>query len=196
MLQFGMQFHGNTVMNPLQPAVFLDRDGTLNENLVYLTSPAEMRLLPGVGEALQLLRSAGFACVVVTNQSAVGRGMISAGDLERIHDEMIRQLAMAGAALDGIYACTEVLDHSDRKPAPGMLLRAAAELRLDLPNSWMIGDSLRDVQAGQNAGCKGCILVRTGHPIDDVLPVNSPQVHVADDLLSAARFILSFDARG
>src|SRR5262245_12470795 len=92
-----------------RPAVFLDRDGTLNANLDYLTRVEEMRLLPGAAEALRLLREAGFVCVVVTNQSAVGRGMICDADLEQIHEEMKRQLAELGASLDGIYACTSVL---------------------------------------------------------------------------------------
>jgi histidinol-phosphate phosphatase family protein len=173
-------------MSTPRPAVFLDRDGTLNENLAYLTRPEEMRLLPGVGAALNDLRAAGFVCVVVTNQSAVGRGMMSETDLERIHEEMTRQLAAVGATLDAIYAATSLVDHPDRKPAPGMLLRAAADLGLDLANSWMIGDSARDILAGQRAGCKGCVLVRTGHPLDE----KAPACHVADDLPAAARYIL------
>lgn len=177
-------------MAKLQPAVFLDRDGTLNENLAYLTSPAQMRLLPGVGKALQLLRAAGFACVVVTNQSVVGRGMISDAELEGIHQEMVRQLAAVGAKVDGIYAATAVSDHPDRKPAPGLLLRAANDLQLDLANSWMIGDSLRDMMAGQSAGCKGCILVRTGHPIDEKQLDALRPVTIVDDLLAAARCLL------
>lgn len=178
-------------MTTLRPAVFLDRDGTLNVDLPYLTKSEEMRLLPGVGAALQLLRSAGFACVVVTNQSAVGRGMMSEADLQNVHDEMIRQLDAVGVALDGIYACTVAVNHPDRKPAPGMLLRAAADLHLDLANSWMIGDSLRDILAGQGAGCRGCVLVRSGHPIDETqFPLAKP-FHVADDLLGAARHIVA-----
>ena len=104
-------------MTMSRPAVFLDRDGTLNVDVAYVTAPAAMRLLPGVGAALQLLRSAGFACVVVTNQSAIGRGMMTEADLERVHEEMNRQLAAAGAFLDGIYHCPAVSDdHPDRKP--------------------------------------------------------------------------------
>jgi D-glycero-D-manno-heptose 1,7-bisphosphate phosphatase len=177
-------------MTTKRPAVFLDRDGTLNENLAYLTRPDEMRLLPGVGPALQNLRAAGFVCVVVTNQSAVGRGMMSEADLERIHEAMKRQLADVGATLDAIYSATAMVDHPDRKPAPGMLLRAAAELHLDLANSWMIGDSLRDVLAGQRAGCKGCVLVRTGHPFDNSELTMAAPVYIADDLAAAVQHIL------
>ena len=171
-----------------RPAVFLDRDGTLNVDDGYLTVPEAMRLLPGVGDALQLLRSAGFALVVVTNQSAIGRGMMTAADLQCVHGEMNRQLAELGIFLDGIYHCPAVSDdHPDRKPAPGMLLRAAAELHLDLPSSWMIGDRIGDIRAGQNAGCRGCVLVRSGMPIDET---QAGSIHVADDLLTAVRHIL------
>jgi histidinol-phosphate phosphatase family protein len=177
-------------MTPLRPAVFLDRDGTLNANLAYLTRPEDMRLLPGAAAALQLLRAAGFACVVVTNQSAVGRGMMCDAELDLIHEEMTRQLTDLGASLDGIYVSTSVVDHPERKPAPGMLLRAAAELNLDLTQSWMIGDSLRDMQAGQRAGCKGCVLVRTGHAIDAIDPAMLDGVPIVDDVLAAARLII------
>lgn len=175
----------------LRPAVFLDRDGTLNENLDYLTRPEDMRLLPGVAPALMRLRAAGYACVVVTNQSAIGRGMIDEATLDAIHEEMLRQLAVDGAALDAIYASPHVNDHPDRKPAPGMLLQAAADLGLDLASSWMVGDSARDILAGRSAGCKGCVLVRTGHPIGpDALALDVP---IVDDLSAAVDHILTRD---
>ncbi len=128
-----------------RPAVFLDRDGTLNVECGHLTRPEQMQLLPGAAAALRGARGAGFACVVVTNQSAVGRGLLTEADLRRIHDEMLRQLHAEDAALDGLYHCPAAppADHPERKPAPGMLLRAARELGLDLARSWMIGDSAR-----------------------------------------------------
>ena len=185
-------------MVTFRPAVFLDRDGTLNVERSFLTRPEEMQLLPGVIDALQLLRSAGFACVVVTNQSAVGRGMMTEADLQRIHEEMNRRLADAGVILDGIYPCTVApssddklaVGHPDRKPAPGLLLRAAADLHLDLKKSWMIGDGLRDILAGQNAGCRGCILVRTGHALDESHVALAKPFVIVDDLLAAAKHIL------
>jgi D-glycero-D-manno-heptose 1,7-bisphosphate phosphatase len=178
--------------------VFLDRDGTLNVERSFITTPEEMLLLPGVAEALRLLKEAGFACVVVTNQSAVGRGMMTEAELHCVHDELKRQLAEAGAMLDAIYFCPHasassdplVIDHPDRKPAPGLLLRAAAELHLDLATSWMVGDSLRDILAGQNAGCRGCIMVRTGHVIDETQFALAKPFIVLDDLLSATNHIL------
>jgi D,D-heptose 1,7-bisphosphate phosphatase len=181
-------------MTSLRPAVFLDRDGTLNVDCVYVTRREQMQLLPGVGAAVGRLRSAGFACVVVTNQSALGRGMMTEADLRSIHEEMNRQLQADGASLDGIYYSPHVLDHPDRKPAPGMLLRAAAELQLDLAASWMIGDSPRDVLAGQNAGCRACILVRSGPAFERQVALSVP-LHVADDLPAAAAIILRSASR-
>jgi D,D-heptose 1,7-bisphosphate phosphatase len=186
-------------MNALRPTVFLDRDGTLNVDRGFLTRPEDMQLLPNVGPPLVALKAAGFACVVVTNQSAIGRGMMTDADLERVHKEMNRQLLEVGVILDGIYACTVAptsddrlaIEHPDRKPAPGMLLRAAAELRLDLAQSWMIGDGLRDILAGQNAGCRGCVMVRTGEPIDEAKFVLAQPFVVVDDLAAAARYILA-----
>jgi D,D-heptose 1,7-bisphosphate phosphatase len=177
-------------MTPLRPAVFLDRDGTLNVDRAYLTRPEQMQLLPGVGAAVRRLCSAGLACVVVTNQSALGRGMMTEADLQAVHEEMLRQLDADGAGLDGIYHSPHVLDHPDRKPAPGMLLRAAADLRLDLAASWMIGDSPRDVLAGQSAGCRACILVRTGQAFDERQLALSVPLHIADDLAAAVAIIL------
>lgn len=152
----------------MRPAVFLDRDGVLIEDVPYLTDPALVRLAPGAGEALRRLRGAGFACVVVTNQSAIARGLLTEDGLSLIHERMSTLLAEAGAALDAIYYCPHgpasddrtVVEHKDRKPGPGMLLRAAADHSLDLASSWMVGDMISDMLAGRNAGVRGTILVR------------------------------------
>src|SRR5262245_36696069 len=120
-------------MSAKRPAVFLDRDGTLIADVPYVGDPAHVRHLPGSADAIQRLRRAGFACVVVSNQSAVGRGMITLDQMHAVHNEMVRQLSAAGATLDGNYWCTyapqtpdkTVIEHVNRKPGPGMLLRAA-----------------------------------------------------------------------
>lgn len=182
-----------------RPAAFLDRDGTLIEDIPYLADPALVRLAPGAVEALKLLRQAGFACVVATNQSGVGRGLITLEQLALIHREMERQLTEAGTALDGIYWCTHVpqlddktvVEHVDRKPGPGMLLRAARDLNLDLTESWIVGDQLSDMLAGRNAGCKGGILVRSGHDVRPTLEVLGNDTLVADDLAAAAKAIVA-----
>jgi D-glycero-D-manno-heptose 1,7-bisphosphate phosphatase len=175
---------------PPRPAVFLDRDGTLIEERSYITRPDQVRLLPGAAAAVRQLRQAGLACVVVTNQSAVGKGLITFAQLGHIHIEMLRQLRDEGALLDGLYSCpfspnNTQRDHPDRKPAPGMLLRAARELNLDVSASWMVGDRESDVLAGRNAGCREGILVRTGYDVSAV--AGFP---VEDDLPAVARRIL------
>jgi histidinol-phosphate phosphatase family protein len=185
-------------MAPSRPAVFLDRDGTLIEDIPYLGDPAKVRLFADVAPALERLRQAGFACVAVSNQSAVGRCMITVEQLHEVNEEMNRQLAAAGAKLDGIYWSTHapqavdkiLIEHPDRKPGPGMLLRAARELNLDLARSWIIGDQLADMLAGRNAGCKGGVLVKTGHDLSSALVYLGNDWPVADNLLAAAELIL------
>jgi D-glycero-D-manno-heptose 1,7-bisphosphate phosphatase len=179
-----------------RPAVFLDRDGTLIEHVHYLSDPAAVRLLPDAAQALRQLRDAGYALVLVTNQSAIGRGLLTVETLQEIHDVMNHLLAEQDVALDAIYFCPEApaqdgdrtaIDHPDRKPSPGMLLRAAAELELDLPASWMIGDMVSDALAGQYAGCRGSLLVATGKepPLS-----HSHQFPVLADLAAATSLIL------
>ena len=182
----------------LRPAVFLDRDGTINEEVHYLSDPDDLRLIPGAAGAIRRLRAAGFACVVVTNQSAVGRGMITESQLERIHDRLNELLGVEGAELDAVYSCTAGPpagpggpEHPDRKPAPGMLLRAAADHRLDLGASWAVGDMVRDLLAGRNAGCRGGLLVLTGKGQSQAAEGLPPGTSVVNDLTAAADWILS-----
>jgi D-glycero-D-manno-heptose 1,7-bisphosphate phosphatase len=182
----------------VRPAVFLDRDGTLIEHVHYLTDPDDVRLIAGAAEAVRRLQERGYACVVATNQSAVGRGMLDLEGLERIHEVMNAQLDAHGVKLDGVYFCTlapesadrTVIEHADRKPGPGMLQRAAAELDLDLAASWMVGDSISDLLAGVNAGCAGSILVLTGAG-NEVDRTHDAVRHVVPDLTAAAELILS-----
>lgn len=136
-------------------AVFLDRDGTINGDVPYCSSPEEFELLPGAGEAIARLNKAGLAVVVVTNQSGVGRGYFTEETLRLIHQKMQEDLARHEARVDAIYYCPHhPLDGcSCRKPKPGLIFRAAEELGLDLKNSFLIGDSPADVEAGGKAGC-------------------------------------------
>ncbi len=183
-----------------RPAAFLDRDGTIIEHVHYLTDPRLVRLLPGAAEAIRSLREAGFACVVITNQSAIGRGMLTEEGLARIHDEMCRQLAAEGAVLDAIYYCPEapdeedrtVVERLDRKPGPGMLFRAAETLGLDLDASWMVGDLISDVLAGVNARCRGSVLLDPGAAEGLLSGGDGSGYHIADDLSTAARLILAW----
>jgi histidinol-phosphate phosphatase family protein len=181
-----------------RPAIFLDRDGTIIEHVHYLSDPAMVRLLPGAAEALTRFRRAGFARVLVTNQSAIGRGMFTAERLDEIHTEMNRQLAARGATIDAVYYCPDVpigddrtvVENSDRKPGPGMLLRAAADLKLDLGASWMIGDLVSDVLAGKNAGCR-TILLESGQMFPEQAWAVAGQLLTAPDLMAAADLILA-----
>lgn len=155
-------------------AVFLDRDGTLIEHVHYLSDPAQVRLVAGCGRALRDLRDAGFAIVVVTNQAAIGKGLLDAGTLGRIHERMFELLENEGVTIDALYWCPEagasrdrsVVEHPDRKPGPGLLLRGADELGLALERSYMVGDMLSDVLAGDNAGCRASLLVDGGAGVE------------------------------
>jgi D,D-heptose 1,7-bisphosphate phosphatase len=187
----------------LRSAVFLDRDGTLIDHVHYLADPAHVRLLPGAAEALNRLRRAGFVSVLVTNQSAIGRGMITEARLHEIHAEMNRQLAERGAALDAIYFCPDIpagddrtmVENHQRKPGPGMLLQAADELGLDLTASWMVGDMISDVLAGLNAGCRS-IMVASGLTKDDtadhLVQGTQDRYLTAPDFALAADLILNY----
>lgn len=182
---------------PLRKAVFLDRDGTINEEREYLSKVEDFALIEGAAEALSLLANAGYLVVVVTNQSGIGRGYYTEEDLENINRHMTAELEKLGAKVDAFYFCPHHPIHGTgkykkecdcRKPLPGMLLQAAADLGVDLASSWMIGDKKSDLDAGSAAGCRS-ILVKTGYgkTEEPMLPAGFP---VADDLLSAARMIL------
>jgi histidinol-phosphate phosphatase family protein len=155
----------------MSPAVFLDRDGTVIEHVHHLTRPEDVALIDGAAGAIAELSAKGFLCVLVTNQSVVGRGMLDMAGLDRVHARMNELLLDQGAKLDGIYVCVEVpqgddqtkIEHPDRKPGPGMLLKAARDLDIDLGRSWMVGDSSSDLWAGRNAGCRESLLVLTGY---------------------------------
>lgn len=184
--------------------MFLDRDGTLIELVHHLTRPDEVRVFPFTAEALSALRERDYLCVIVTNQSAIGRGMLTEAGLSLVHDELTTQLlGCGGPSLDAFYFCPlkpvqedpTVIEHPDRKPGPGMLRRAAAELDLDLSASWMVGDTVSDVLAGKNAGCRGSILVRTGYGARAAEKYADRADHVVDDVLAAARLILDLDER-
>lgn len=155
----------------LKAAVFLDRDGTLNEEVEYLHKPEELSLIPGAAEAVSRLNAAGIPVIVVTNQSGIGRGYFNWEDFHAVSERMEALLAEQGARLDGTYAAPHhekgqgeyaVANHPERKPNPGMLVRAAEEHGLDLARSWMVGDKTIDIEAGHRAGCRA-ILVRTGY---------------------------------
>lgn len=191
----------------LRRAVFVDRDGTLNREIEgALASPEQVELAPGAAEALASLARAGFALVVVTNQSAIARGELDHERLARVHRHMAAELARGGAAIDLFVACphheTEGLPPyrracACRKPEPGMLHDAARRLGLDLARSWLVGDALRDLAAGRAVGAR-TVLVATGKGARELERArregSAPELFV-EDLAAAARAILDAERR-
>jgi heptosyltransferase-2 len=147
--------------------VFLDRDGTLNEDPGYLRSAAELKLLPGVASALAKLKAAGARLVVVTNQSGIGRGLFTLKDLEAVHARLQGLLEQEDAALDAVYFCPHHPDDGCRcrKPSRGMVDRAVSELQIDLSRSYLIGDHVRDMQLAKAVGAKAVLLTQS--PADE-----------------------------
>jgi D-glycero-D-manno-heptose 1,7-bisphosphate phosphatase len=148
-------------------AVFLDRDGTVIEDVAYLRSPDCVRLLPGVVPALRRLRAAGFPLVLVSNQSGIGRGIIAPEDARAVHQRFVEVLAEAGLFFDDVRYCPHRPDEACRcrKPSPAMILDAASELGVDPSASFMVGDKASDVEAGHRAGCRTILF---GAAIDGV----------------------------
>ena len=187
-----------------QPALFVDRDGTVTVEGEWIVHPGALELVPGASRALVRARDAGYRIVMYTNQSAGARGMITEARLEEIHDGLLAMLARDGAGLDGIYSCphhpTEGVGAYKtacecRKPEPGLIRRAARELNLDLARSWCVGDMMRDLEAGAAAGVPG-ILVATGKGTSErarltaegrPLPRFEPDVAAAIDAILTGR---------
>lgn len=186
-----------------RPAVFIDRDGTLTEELGYVNHPRRVRLLPRSAEAIRRLNHAGIPAVVVTNQAGVARGYFSEDVLHAVNAAVIALLKEAGAHLDGVYVCPHHpsvgeppfrFDCECRKPKPGLLHRAAADLSLDLARSTMIGDKPSDLGAGRAVGARS-ILVLTGYGLGEWeyrrAGFSVEPDHVAEDLLDAVEWVLA-----
>lgn len=184
-------------------AIFLDRDGTLIEPRHYPSLPEHLRLFDGIVSELSHLQRAGFRLVVITNQSGIARGYFGEAELRRMHEHLTNELGWLGVWLDGIYHCphhpegiipTLSVDCDCRKPEPGMLLRAAADLDLDLSRSWFVGDILDDVEAGKRAGCR-TILVDLDTESPPSKPERRPEL-VARDTVHALKMIRAIEGCG
>jgi D-glycero-D-manno-heptose 1,7-bisphosphate phosphatase len=187
-------------------AVFVDRDGTLIRDVGYLCRQEQLEILPRVPAALRLLKKKGYKVVVITNQSAVARGRVTESSLADIHRELLRRLARSGAQVDGVYYCphhpTEGLAPYNmpcdcRKPAPGLIRRAAADLGLAVSRSYVIGDQGTDMELAERSGAKGLWIHAPGGPA--ATPPGA--MHVVESLWEAARWIVAQndsvgDARG
>ena len=176
----------------MRKAAFLDRDGVINRKAAageYITRWEKMEFRPGVPEAISMLNAAGWLVVVITNQRCVAKGLISQKELESLHDRMTNALADKGARIDAIYFCPHELHDlcSCRKPAPGLLLNAARDLSVDLKHSWMIGDSLIDIEAGKSAGCN-TVFVQEEEPSETCTgsELRATNLHAAAALILAA----------
>ncbi|HZU67224.1 MAG TPA: HAD family hydrolase [Ktedonobacteraceae bacterium] len=186
-----------------RPALFLDRDGTLVYPRHYPSRPEELCLYDGVGEALRTFQEAGFRLVVVTNQAGIARGYFKEDDLWRMHTYLAKELAKSGVHLDAIYYCPhhpegvipELAVVCDcRKPQPGMLLRAARDLALNLPRSWFVGDILDDIEAGNRAGCR-TVLVDLGTEKPPASQLRRPNF-IARNTIHALRIIAACEHLG
>lgn len=187
-----------------RPAVLLDRDGTINEEVSYIRAPEQFRLIPGAAEGIRLLRQAGYRIAVVTNQPVVARGECTLAELQRIHDFMEMKLGREGAFVDSTYFCPHHPDSgypgevrelkrecACRKPRGGMVEQAARELNLDLKRSWLIGDRTGDLETARVCGLRS-VLLHTGCGGADGRYATPPTA-VCDDLLAAARLIIGVD---
>lgn len=178
-----------------RPAVFVDRDGTINEPPPtggFVTRARDVRLLPGAADALRRLKDAGYLLVVFSNQSGVSRGVMTLADVESVNAHLAGLLTEGGAKPDGIYFCPHRSEDGCecRKPKPGMLLRAADELGIGLARSWGMGDAARDLAAARSAGCRVILVHGSSYPGErEAGEALSPDASVAD-LPAAADVIL------
>jgi D-glycero-D-manno-heptose 1,7-bisphosphate phosphatase len=171
----------------LSSAVFIDRDGTIMEDTYYCSHPKDVRIFPGVLEALRRLKSRGFKLIVITNQSGIGRGLFTLDQYRAVESEVLRRLG--DDLVDATYYCPDAPDqHSEcRKPAPGMVVKATQDHQIDLSRSFLIGDKEIDVECAHNAGVRA-IRVRTGLQRD---VTGSKADWVADDVPAAVQIILN-----
>ena len=184
---------------PMYPSIFLDRDGVLIENRSdYVRDWSQVKIIPEAIRALSLAPIKKYKVVIATNQSAVGRGLILLNTAQEINQRLINLIREHGGQIDGAYMCPHKPEDgcSCRKPLPGLLLQAAKDLSLDLQRSWMIGDAWSDVQAGEAAGMRGTILLKTGRGTEQLLQAHLEKLTsnlVFDNLPLAFKAIFSID---
>ena len=171
----------------LSPAVFIDRDGTIMEDCVYCSDPKNIKIFPGVPEALRRLKSNGFKLIIITNQSGIGRGLFTVDQYRAVEAELLRQLG--DGLIDATYFCPDVPGQNStcRKPAPGMVIEATREYQIDLSRSFLIGDNEIDVECAHNAGVRA-LRVQTGIQGE---VTRSTADWVTDDLPAAVEIILA-----
>jgi len=190
-----------------KPAVFIDRDGTINEQMGYVNHPSRFIMLPGVPEAFKILNRAGFLAIILSNQSGVARGYFPIDLIHDINLMMTRTVDSQGGRIDGIFFCPHypkgsvkeyAMECDCRKPRTGLIKQAREKFEIDMSGSYMVGDHYTDLELAERAGIKG-ILVRTGYG-KGVIEYNLPAMtagpcYIADDLLDAARWIIESGVR-
>jgi len=183
----------------MQKAVFLDRDGTIIEDVGYLSDIGQIRILPGAAKALRLLNDNGFKVVIVTNQAGVARGYFTESMANEINEKLVRLLADRGSVVERIYYCPHHIEGiiakykkecNCRKPNPGMIEQAVKELAIDITNSVMIGDKNSDIEAGRRAGCGRTIFISGGINPEEVEALSQAADYIATDLLEAVKWLL------
>ncbi|MEA2040376.1 MAG: HAD family hydrolase [Thermodesulfobacteriota bacterium] len=185
-----------------KPAVFIDRDGTINEQMGYINHISRFVLLPGAAQAIRLLNRSNYLAIIVSNQSGVARGYFPIGLVDQVHARMNRLLEMEQAVFDGIFFCPHYpkgtvpeysIECDCRKPGTGLIKKACEKFAIDMENSYVIGDRCSDIELAHRANVQG-IMVTTGYgrgDVEHVLPHSPFQpVHIAGDLLHAVRWIL------
>ena len=191
-----------------RPAVFIDRDGTINEQMGYVNHISRFVLLPGTAEGIRLLNRHQYLAIIVSNQSGVARGYFPMELIDRVHAHMKDLLAKEGASIDGIFFCPHYprgivpeysVECDCRKPRTGLVQKACEEFDIDMKNSYVIGDRCSDIELAERSNLQG-IMVRTGYGLGDieyVLPHKpfNPQ-HIARDLLHAIRWIIEQGVKG
>jgi len=191
-----------------RPAVFLDRDGTINEQRGYINHISRFVLLPRTAEAVRLLNEHGFLAIIVTNQSGVARGYFPIELVNEVHEHLKELLRKEGAYVDGIFFCPHyhrgevgeyTIECNCRKPRPGLIEKARKNLDIDMAGSYLIGDRVSDIELAKRCNLKG-VLVKTGYGKGDLEYVfpnsRAKPLHVAKDLLAAVRWIIKDDRGG
>jgi len=174
-----------------QEAIFMDRDGTICEEVNFLNDLSKLKLIKGSAEAIRMINQSGMKAVVVTNQSGIGRGLFTEGFVNNVHKRLKKMLESKGAFLDGIYYCPHLPETgcSCRKPETGMLNIAAKDMKIDLKRSYVVGDKAIDIELADRACAKG-VMVKTGYGENELCKLSIAPYYVAGDILEAVKWIL------
>lgn len=193
---YAEKFSGNSGKEMSKKVIFLDRDGVINKDSpFYIKSWAEFEFLPGSLEAIRALTLNGFEIIIITNQSAINRKIISQGQLEYMHAQLNKAVESNGGKIRDIFFCPHTPEEgcNCRKPKPGLIYRARHRYQIDLAHSAMVGDSAKDVVCAKNAGCKYAVLVKTGNGMEAEKTLTEKAIYpdfVAQDLLDAANWTM------